>query len=199
MKENYLNLFSDCFLVKGAKRGILCDVNRAVYTEIEHNLIDLLAILDSVSMEQIYEKFDVSEHLIIKEFIKFLLEKEWCFITDDKDRFPPIELDWESPRLITNSIIDVGDGKFNYPKIVKAVSSLGAQVIQIRIYKGNGAKTVQLLEKMLFASENVGRVGSIEIMMPYLNYDFFLDDIAKIVNQYRSVVLIGIFKVLRRI
>lgn len=100
-------MFSDCILVKGAARSLICDIQRGTYAFIENDIYDLIGELEKCSIEEIKSNFPQSEHLIIENFLAYLNANDFGFYTSHPERFPILNLEWKSPSPITNSIIDI--------------------------------------------------------------------------------------------
>ena len=55
--DNYFILFANCIAVKGAKRGIICDLQRGYYVFVPNTLADLLIDSSKLSIKLLLEKY----------------------------------------------------------------------------------------------------------------------------------------------
>lgn len=129
----YFNLFASCLPVKGAKRSIICDVQRNAFDYIPNALFDLLTEHKGESLIQIKETYD--HHPMIDEYLTFLIDHEYGFFSETPEEFPAMSPEWKTPSLITNAIIDISDqSNHNFNKITKELDDLGCHAVQIRVY-----------------------------------------------------------------
>jgi len=156
-----LMLFSNCFPVKGYKRSVICDVSRFKYDFIPNSLYDLLIYYNGKDVSEIKSQLSNSEIEVFESYMKFLLENEYIFFTDHPELFPSVEMNWESPALINNAIIDFDkSSQHDLLKIIKELNDLRCEAIEIRTFdpisilelykiidciKDSGFRSVQLL------------------------------------------------------
>ncbi|MFK7747077.1 MAG: grasp-with-spasm system SPASM domain peptide maturase [Kordia sp.] len=135
IKDKYLYLFADCFPVKGHTRTMLCDVSRQKVYFVDNSYYELLSVLKDNNIGTVAEMLDGEEDLIFfKEFIDYLLDIELAIVVDTLDRFPAMELEWDHPSKIINSIIDIRDEMHDFEKIFNELEVLACYHIQIRAY-----------------------------------------------------------------
>jgi len=134
MKKQYFKLYSNCLLVNGAKRHIICDIQR---NEIFIVPIVLSKILDDdfkVEMDELDEIEDKQIKTKIFDLLDFLIENELGFICNNPESFPSIKKQWESPSLISNCIICIDKfSQFGISDICKQLTALGCKYLEIRI------------------------------------------------------------------
>lgn len=106
-----LKLHAETPFVKGYNRGCIYDLPRRKYDLISNEMVvKINSLID-------YKKSDVNKILDNdeKQWLNFLIENEYCFFIPIEliDCFPQINLKWESPSIITNTIIDVVNSNSN--------------------------------------------------------------------------------------
>lgn len=166
-KKEYFKLFACCIPVEGAKRSLLCDVQRSICTFIEPSLFQLLKLLDEYSIEEIKNHFGDQGAKQIDSFFKFLVEEEWGHFTTDPECFPNIDLQWKHPSSITNAIVDINDllavENHYYSETLKQILDIGCNALQLRVYRSLSIeKLARLLEITLSST-----LQSVELLIPY--------------------------------
>lgn len=135
MRDKYLLLFADCFLVRGARRTMIADVSRAQLYFVDSSYCDILRELRSNTIGEVREMLeDERSAADFEAFINYLTRNELAVIVDDLSLFPAIERLWEHPSSITNAIIDIREQEHNFEKIFFELDELGCYHVQIRSY-----------------------------------------------------------------
>jgi SPASM domain peptide maturase of grasp-with-spasm system len=165
MSENLVFLlFTNCKVVTGAKRSIICDLQRGEFDFIPNDLTEILTIHKDKTLMEIKNSYHSESEREIEAYFDFLLSKEYGFWGEREDRslFPDIDLTWCSPSVITNSIIDVDEtSNYNFEKIFTELEELGCRDVQIRFYSETDAAFIEELLSMLTYS----RIKSVELIM----------------------------------
>lgn len=107
----YFNLFSNILAVKGASRILISDLQRNTSGLYPLELYDLIEELKINSIEDILNNYDDESKEIVKEYLDFMLENEFGFITqNDWDKnFPPFSFDYYDYNIISNIFIELDD------------------------------------------------------------------------------------------
>lgn len=162
--DNIFLFFTNCKVVKGAKRSIVCDLQRGDFDFIPNGLATILIQHKGKSLKEIKALFDESSSQTIDEYFEFLISKEFGFWGDDEDRglFPDIDMTWEFPGTITNSIIDVDENSnHNFQQIFSELEELGCRDLQIRYY----AETDFLDLNRIMSLLTFSRIKSVELII----------------------------------
>lgn len=138
MKDNksYFILFASCIPVKGHSRSLICDLQRYDFEFIPNALYELITTYKNYTLEEILEIFN-DDFKTIHSYYDYLINKEFGFWGDKNDieKFPSIDLVWESSSLITNLIIDVNkESDHDYHKISKDITIIGCKALEIRFF-----------------------------------------------------------------
>ncbi|RZK51342.1 MAG: grasp-with-spasm system SPASM domain peptide maturase, partial [Pedobacter sp.] len=104
----YFNLYSSILITKGANRILISDLQR---NNSELQSLELYEIIDEFktnSIEEVFAFYDDESKEIAQEYLGFLLEKEYGFISDgDWDRnFGPLSLEYVDYSNISNLFIE---------------------------------------------------------------------------------------------
>lgn len=162
--NDFFILFANCIPVKGAIRSCLCDLQRGGIKFIPNLLYEILIESRYHSITDLKKIYNGEYNDGIDTYFSLLVEEEWGFYTSEPDKFPELDMRWETPYLITNAIFDLSNVWMdNFPSVVKQLEKLGCQALQIRVYDSINNHTIMELLKSL----NVSRVSSIELMLKY--------------------------------
>lgn len=168
MKQNdlVLMLYACCIPVKGARRSIICDLQRGQYFFIPNALFQILKENEGVNPRKIKMSCSFEENKIIEEYIDFILKHDLGFFTEEPSCFPKIELSWKSANIITNAIIDSNNSStHSYEVIIEQLQNLGCSSVQFRFYD---PVSLSILQNILNVSK-VSRLRSIEFIVPFSN------------------------------
>ena len=181
-------LFACCIPVRGAKRSIVCDLQRGIYRLIPNVLYEILTEYKDKSIDVIKASFQNKYDHYIDSYIKFLKENEFGFWCKNPEQFPDIKTNWIHPSRITNCIIDINySSKHNYNKIAKELDTLGCVALQIRIYEEVGFGKLESIIRCFEKS----RLRSIELIMKYSGKCnlVMLSELCQKQQRIRSVII----------
>jgi SPASM domain peptide maturase of grasp-with-spasm system len=133
--HHHFKRFQDCMPVVGAKRTIMCDVGRKRVVPITKDLYTILQEHSQDTIGAIKEVYGADNGSTIQEYFELLLEEEFIFLCDKEelDRFPDIELSWESPHIISNAIIDWDtNSNYDFQDIFDQLNELDCSDLLIR-------------------------------------------------------------------
>ncbi|HEX5726425.1 MAG TPA: grasp-with-spasm system SPASM domain peptide maturase [Longimicrobiaceae bacterium] len=157
-------LFACCVPVRGARRSTLCDLQRQRYDLVPNGLIDVLERYGDHTLEEIKADFPANLHATLDEYFGFLVKQEYGFWCDDPDAFPPLDLTWERPELVTNAVIDVdARSRHDWPSLLAQLDALGCQALQVRFFR---PAPLEELDAVLGQMAR-GRLRSVELLLPH--------------------------------
>ena len=186
-KNNYLYLFSDCFLVKGHTRTMICDVSRKKMFFINNPYYDVLLELKHTKIGEFVSSLEGEDDL--KEFEKFiihLLNNELVVVVSDIERFPPIEIQWDSPYKVANAIIDIREKEQPFKKIFQQLDNLLCPQIQIRSYV---YLTPEKIEAILKSYNEIANFRHIQILLAY-NESIDVNELKALTNKFYMISLV---------
>lgn len=162
--SSVFKLFANCIPVKGYSRSIIYDLQRNEFHFIPNSLFEILEKFDGESIERIKEEYNQEYNEVIDEYFDFLENKEIGFNTQKPDLFPPLNLKWENPSLITNAILCFNKlDLYDYKSVVNQLEELGCKAIQLRFFKELSLKELDNFLSVFMDK----RVSDIEIILPF--------------------------------
>lgn len=159
-------LYSNCIPVRGAKKSIICDLQRSSYIYVPNDLYKILTEHKGKSVTEIKSAYQNKYDDIIDSYFRLLLDNEFAFMTDTPELFPPLSMEWDEPFGITNAIIDVSDSSFyDIGAAITQLSDINCKFIQIRFYSRT---LVEELRAVLEFFEQIrSNTIGIEVVIPY--------------------------------
>jgi SPASM domain peptide maturase of grasp-with-spasm system len=154
-------LFACCVPVRGARRSLLCDVQRQSFQFIPNGLYEILTAHAGRTVDEIKAAHEHEYDEEIDEYFDFLLGNEFGFWCDDPERFPPLDLTWEAPERITNAILDVdARSDHDYARILAELDDLGCKALEVRCFHGPSLAEL----RTILEATRYGRLRSIDLL-----------------------------------
>ena len=168
--SKYLIPLASCRFTTGAKRALLCDLQRGVYRPVPLSLKELVEENKGKSLAVIYEAYGIEHYETLDEYFDFLLDGEYIWLSEhenDAERFIDLPLTFESYEPLQNAIIDVDEqSQFDIVTIVKELIALDCKAIQIRSYR-----QMELEELLnIVRATNRSTCRNIEFVIPYSKF-----------------------------
>jgi SPASM domain peptide maturase of grasp-with-spasm system len=133
--KKYFKLYSNCIIVKGAKNVIVCDIQLNRYLNLHSFISEIFTTHANLSIFDLEQKFGKDQMDEVTNYFIFLDKSGYGFFTDHPAQFPPLGLNYETPTLISNSILDYNnEKKYNLKDTILKLDKLGCVAIQIRIF-----------------------------------------------------------------
>lgn len=130
----YLYIYADIFFTKGHSRTMMCDFKKDIWQFIPNKYYELTLLFKTHTIDSI-EKKAIIDPAELYAFVDFVLKNNCGQIVDDISVFPEIELKWDSPHFVENSIIDVDENStHDYLKIATELQNLFCKNIQFRFF-----------------------------------------------------------------
>ncbi len=132
----YLHLFANCKLVKGASMSLICDLQLRKYYHIPNDMAEVLEYLADHSIAETYEAFGIDNKGIIQSYIKFVIKQDMGFL-DNKiwTEMTPLSLTWDAFTEITNVIFEIKAGMNYRVPFIEDLLALHLQAVEIRSYE----------------------------------------------------------------
>ena len=174
----FFNLFSDIIITRGASRVLVSDLQRNISEIFPLELFYVIEELNTKSVEQILSNYDLESKLLFEEYLEFLLEEEYGFITyNDWDKnFIPYSFNHNVPSKISNIFLELDDFSI-FEKIKHSIENLGVQYLSVYSCREISIKEILEIE-LIF--ENTSLEG-IEIYCPY--HQEINDNSLKVLNK----------------
>jgi SPASM domain peptide maturase of grasp-with-spasm system len=168
MPTKKTTLYACCVPVQGARRSVICDLQKQKMDFIPNALCELLTADSIFSIENIKKEIDSEYHSILNEYFDFLYANDYIFdlAEDELDSFPKLELDWLRPEEINNMIFDINAPilkNTDFKKIAEELDLLGCKAIQFRCFEFIELGSLNSLLEFFARS----RVKHIDLILPY--------------------------------
>jgi len=171
MKKNkeFLIFLSAVQFVKGANRSLVCDIQRGTLQHIPNDLYDFYKKWNRSSLEEIYEK-NPDDIKVIKEYIAFLIEREYAFIGSEKDLdlfiFDSLPNKYNYPGNISNAVFEFSQKTEPFfEKFVGQLDLLQCKAIQIVAY--NTPVLPENILELIKIINNLNSITNVEFVVPY--------------------------------
>jgi SPASM domain peptide maturase of grasp-with-spasm system len=159
-------LFACCVPVRGARRSVVCDLQRQSFRFIPNGLYEILTERRGKTVAEIKQAYDHEYDEEIDEYFDFLEREEfgfWCR-EGDAESFPRLDLGWEAPERITHAIVDVDErSDHDFAKILAELDDLGCKALELRFFRACGLGEL----RAILAAARYGRLRSIELLLGY--------------------------------
>ncbi|CAM1364307.1 grasp-with-spasm system SPASM domain peptide maturase [Tenacibaculum xiamenense] len=191
MKDSYFVLFANCIPVKGKNRSVICDLHNHQLKLIPNDLYNILTRLERMSIDKIKKSFNNNFDEVIDEYFAFLNKNDFGFYTDDPKKFPKLNLKWNTPRLITNAIIDVNDtSSHNFNRIFNQLEKVTCKHLQIRFFCNVSLTQLEKINILLKKIESC--VISVDFILPNSN-SFKIESINQLILDYPRITSFFIY------
>jgi len=185
--NSVLVLHSNCILVTGTIRAIICDLQKHRYYSFDSKLSELFLddrVINNPN-ETIISKNNYDNFLLF-------LENEglafWCDSNNVK-KFPKLSLEWDFPAYITNCILDGNSNLWYFSdKLIQQLEDLQCSYIELRFFDIVDTK---YLHEMLTSIQE-SHIQSIDILVKAnINVNYILDfvDIAYAYSKIRCITI----------
>jgi SPASM domain peptide maturase of grasp-with-spasm system len=155
-------LFACCVPVRGARRSVICDLQRQSFRFIPNGLYEILTQHKGKTTPKIKEAYDHEFDEEIDEYFSCLIEEELGFWCDEPGNFLDLNLSWQRPERITNAIIDVDSlSTHDYQRLFSELDDLACKALELRFFQ---TSSLDDLKKILGFTES-GRLRSIELVV----------------------------------
>ena len=157
-KDIFFKLFASCIPVKGIRKSIIYDLQRAEVYEISNSIYDILPIVETYNIDLI--KIENPE---LFQFINKLVNDEIGFFCKEPTRFPKLDTKWQTPNIISNTIIEFSNNSnHNLNLIFKNLNKLSTKNVLL-IFNYVPSK-IYILEILNIATES--NIDYIELWLP---------------------------------
>lgn len=154
-------LFGSCIPVRGARRSVVCDLNRRRMRTITNSLFELLEHRRGITLEDLaFKPGGDSESL--RQQIQWLVSEGFGWWTPKPEEFPQMDLSSDLSSHVTNAIFDVASGSnVNYESLMRELDDLGCESLQVR---AKDEVSAALVERLVTAAESL-RFRHLELIL----------------------------------
>jgi SPASM domain peptide maturase of grasp-with-spasm system len=162
--ERCFVLFACCIPVRGARRSVVCDLQRQSWHLIPNGLYEILTERRGMTEAQIKDFYEHEYDREIDGYFAFLSRHELGFFTAEPELFPPLALEFETPSRITNAILDVDAASaHDYATIFRQLDDLGCRAVEVRCFSPRRLAELAAL----LAPARAGRLRSIDLVVAH--------------------------------
>lgn len=191
MSPEIFLLHSNCRIVKGYSRSLICDLQLRKPYPVPHSLSALFTAHNELHYQEIEQQLDAEDVLVFRDYLRFLVDHELGFFCSDSERsmFPNMSLDWDYPAHISNGIIDAGNEiSFFNKAFTRQLDALGCYQLQFRFYGSPDIGHVRDLLAIIQDSE----IQSVEWLVKSTGDENYVSQFISLSDSYikiRSVLL----------
>lgn len=189
LDNKYFILYACCIPVKGAKRSIMCDLQRGTYIKIPNALYVILQKYRKKTLGWIKNYFGIENNEVIIDYFDLLVDKEYGFFSDSYTEFPQIALtDSHDSKLISHAIVDFDENStHNLSNIVNQLSDFFCEGLEIRLYS---KRSKDFIENIIFTTEH----STLRFLQLLIKYDEGLSEeyLISIQKKYPRLKLITV-------
>lgn len=188
-------LFGNCVPVKGARRSVVCDLQKQRMRLIPNDLFYILTELADLPVDEIKRRFDDNAGTVIDEYFARLVADDYGFWCDEPEKFPRMDLTWQRPEAVTNSIIDVdSSSRHDYARIFTELDGLGCQAVQVRAYD---PLSLPEMEEIVLAAEQQ-RLRHLDLVVKY-QPDLTAEALSDFCHRHQVISAISIYSSPRKL
>lgn len=183
-ESKYVYIFADCQLAKGFTRTSVIDISRKRIFFVPNSYYELCSYFRQYRIREILDRLaDEESRNLFYKFLVFLLKEKLAALVDVIARFPPINICWDHPSIITNAIIDVREEHAYLTKAITELSCLGCEYLQIRFYN---TAPYSLVQHMATLIKNAC-FKDVEMLLKYDAGDYKEDFFLKLAESQKNL------------
>jgi SPASM domain peptide maturase of grasp-with-spasm system len=181
MKNQHFKLYSCCIPVMGKAGSIIVNLQKSSYTVIPQFLCEILQNYDGMSLGELEKTYDDGEENI-SQYFQTLSANGLGFFTDEPQRFPGMSLQWDTPEVIRQCVLQVEDySRFDYKNVLAQLDQLLCKYVEAWF---TGSYTCTELEDLLAFSE-CSVLRSLTLILPY-NPSMQINDYEELAARYKK-------------
>jgi len=185
IQNKYFKLYGNCVPVKGYTESIICDLERCCYLPITNNLFNVLLNCEDkgFSIDELKSYYNNQYNQGIDGLFKYINEKGYGFYTNDPELFPKISLEWDSPYILTNAVVETDSKSLVITKnTLNQLMRISPQAIELRLYDYIPISEVSELLQIL----ETGKTQCVYIYLSYSNKISF-EEIATLYFKHNQI------------
>lgn len=166
-KDNYINFFSCCLLVRGFERSAIYDIQRENIEFIPNTLIDFVEDIRGRKVNDVLEEY--KHNKIAKEYLKLLEEKEFIFYSANNffPDLPALSTNEDTSIFIFTTVILSQYIYDNINSFAKNIQRLGVKRLHFHIDNKNCMEQVH----KILSSLEYSQVSNLSFSIPYQKID----------------------------
>lgn len=176
-------LFACCIPVDGARRSVVCDIQRGNFRFISNILFEILTVHKDKPLDEIKAAYENEHDEDIDSYFNFLEEHDFGFWCENPQEFPDLDLTFRQSSEITNAIIDVNEEScHDFQSLSAQLDTLGCEAVQVRIFHETSADYLRSIADAF----STGRLNTLEFIARY-SADLNYRNLSHICQHYQRV------------
>jgi SPASM domain peptide maturase of grasp-with-spasm system len=183
-QNSFFKLFSNCMICKGVNRSLILDIQRESYVIIPDTMQEVIELLNNkTAIEDVYSLYGYENRLTLDEYIEFLIDEDFGFLTDtdEFDLFINLNKNFDKPSSITNCIIEVSHDLSLFNNIINELHKFNCESLQLVSYSQINIEHLDIILKLT----NETNLRSVELILKYSSE--LLDFINRVEKEYFRV------------
>lgn len=137
LQKSYFKLFSNCILVRGAKKAAIYDLQREQLFHIPLSFYEILNSSEIINASRLYNEYP-KDHETLNEYFDLLIQNDLIFFMESEqgfENFPEIDFSFHYPALLSNVIVALkpSESIFKYTEhIIANIAETKCKYIQLR-------------------------------------------------------------------
>lgn len=135
MSKKFFKLFGNCIPVKGFSESLIFDLERCCYLPVTNNIFEVIVCNEEkgFSTDELKSYYNDEQDEGIDALFSYIQDKGYGFFTDEPELFPRISLQWDSPYIITNAILEITyDSLAFINNAIDQLNSIGCEAFELR-------------------------------------------------------------------
>lgn len=184
---NYINLYNNCVITYGYRFCLIINLYTSTYMRLPSEIVRKL--FNGTSIEDIKNCLSHSFDNEIDRIIEIVMNNNFGYLSEHFS-YQPISLEYASPSLLTNSIVDVEEDSISLVELPNIISQLNSCSCKYLLLRSFGDLSLDSFEYIVSCIEEFNGL-SVQLLLKHV---LFIDEdyIRKISNQHYLISRITI-------
>ncbi len=166
----------------GKTGAVIINLQKTSYTIIPQFLCEILQDYENENLDALADLYQDHDNNI-RKYLDTLCAKHLGFFTDEPERYPKLNLSWDTPEVIRHAVIQIEDySRFDYKKILEQLDEMLCKNMEIWF---TGPYTRSDLEDLLSATQG-SVLRSLALVLPY-NADIKIKGYQELTASYTKI------------
>lgn len=135
-KRLFFRLYAHTIPVRGRERSALYDLQHGHVLRIPNACYDLIMQFRTHPIG-VVERMQPEETVgWVEQYVRYLLSRDAGFLTDEPERFPELDLTWQTPHSLQTAIIGYAFGQYDLWLVLRQLDRLRCQHLELRLDGG---------------------------------------------------------------
>jgi SPASM domain peptide maturase of grasp-with-spasm system len=140
----HFTLFACCIPVKGVRRAVIYDLQRGKFKYIPLEFYDLLQLTPVKTVAAVKAVYGEGSERVVDDFFNVLATEQWGFYTREPGLYPPLNMNWDFPSVITNCVAEYSQtiSQWSLPALLAQLEQLQTWVLHLRLFDVSSMETI---------------------------------------------------------